>query len=106
KNRPTLHDRKKANNSVSAGNGAVRLHFRLGLDVDLRHIVVAIQCERSLIGPAQKFSRAQLLAWVKKKDCPGVTRSTRCMSAAGLVTRCTKSCLGPEHTALSPRRCD
>ena len=73
KNRPTLHDRKNANNSVSAGNGAVRLHFRLGLDVDLRHIVAAIQCERSLIGPAQKFSRAQLLAWVKKKIAQGHT---------------------------------
>lgn len=73
KNRPTLHDRKNANNSVSAGNGAVRLHFRLGLDVDLRHIVAAIQCERSLIGRAQKFSRAQLLAWVKKKIAQGHT---------------------------------
>ena len=73
KNRPTLHDRKNANNSVSAGNGAVRLHFRLGLDVDLRHIVAAIECERSLIGPAQKFSRAQLLAWVKEKIAQGHT---------------------------------
>jgi len=71
KNKPTLHDRKNANNLVSAGNGAVRLHFKLGLDVDLRHIVAAIQCERSLIGPAQKFSRAQLLAWVKKKIAEG-----------------------------------
>jgi transposase len=67
KNKPTLHDRKNANNLASAGNGAVRLHFKLGLGVDLRHIVAAIECERSLIGPAQKFSRAQLLAWVKKK---------------------------------------
>ena len=73
KNKPTLHDRKNANNLVSAGNGAVRLHFKLGLDVDLRHVVAAIQCERSLIGPAQKFSRAQLLAWVKKKIAQGHT---------------------------------
>src|SRR5215470_7084417 len=78
KNEPTLHDRENANNLVSAGNGAVRLHFKLGLDVDLRHIVAAIQCERSLIGPAQKFCRAQLLAWVKKR-LPRLTRSTRCM---------------------------
>ena len=71
KNKPTLHDRKNANNSLSAGNGAVGLHFKLGLDVDLRHIVAAIQCERSLLGRAQKFSRAQLLAWVKEKIAQG-----------------------------------
>jgi transposase len=73
KNKPTLHDRENANNLVSAGNGAERLHFKLGLDVDLRHIVAAIQCEGSLIGPAQKFSRAELLAWVKKKIAQGHT---------------------------------
>jgi transposase len=73
KNKATLHDRENANNLVSAGNGAVRLHFKLGLDVDLRHIVAGIQCERSLIGPAQKFTRGQLLAWVKKKIAQGDT---------------------------------
>jgi transposase len=73
KNKPTLHDRENANNLVSAGNGAVRLHFKLGLDVDLRHIVAGIQCERSLIGPAQKFTRIQLLEWVKKKIAQGHT---------------------------------
>jgi hypothetical protein len=32
----------------------------LGLDVDLRQVVVGMQCERGRIGPARKFSREQL----------------------------------------------
>jgi transposase len=67
KNKPTLHDRENANNLVSAGNGAVRLHFKLGLDVELRNVAVAIQCERGPIGLAQKLSLQQLIALVKQK---------------------------------------
>jgi len=45
--------------------------LKLGLDVDLRSMAVAIQCERSAIGPARKFSREQLIAWVKQKIASG-----------------------------------
>ena len=45
--------------------------MKLGLDVDLRNIAVAIQCERSAIGPARKFSREQLLGWVKRQIASG-----------------------------------
>ena len=45
--------------------------FKLGLDVDLKNIVTAIQCGHGEIKPAQKFSRAQLVAWVKEKVAAG-----------------------------------
>jgi len=45
--------------------------FKLGLDVDLKNIVTAIQCDRGVIALAQKFSRAQLLAWIKKQIAAG-----------------------------------
>ena len=45
--------------------------WKLGLDVDLRSITVAIQCERGTIGPARKFTREQLIAWVKQKRAQG-----------------------------------
>ena len=44
---------------------------KLGLDVDLRNIVVAIQCDNGLIAPAQKFSRARLIAWVREQIAAG-----------------------------------
>ena len=49
-----------------------QLHvFKLGLDVDLNHIVTAIQCDHGPIASAQKFSRAQLLKWVREKIAAG-----------------------------------
>ena len=45
--------------------------WKLGLDVDLRNIAVAMQCGRGTIGPARKFSREQLLEWVKQKVTQG-----------------------------------
>ena len=86
KNKATLHDENKFNNSSPAGNQAMGQVWKLGLDVDLRNIAVAIQCERGTIGPARKFSRAQLIDWVKKKV--GKARwCIRCRSAADLATR-------------------
>jgi len=67
KNNTTLHDKNNRINCTGASNSAVRLSFKLGLDVDLRNIVVAIQCERGTIALAQKWTRAQLIAWVKEK---------------------------------------
>jgi transposase len=71
KNNPTLHDEIEHNNYGAADNGAVPQRFKLGLDVDLRAIAVAIQCGRGRIGPARKFSREQLIGWVKEQVAQG-----------------------------------
>jgi transposase len=71
KNNSTLHDEIELNKVGSAGNGAVGRRFKLGLDVDLRNIVVVIQSGQSTIGPARKFSRAQLIIWVKQQVAQG-----------------------------------
>jgi transposase len=75
-NTTTLHDEREFNNSEASSKEAKGQEWKLGLDVDLRHIVAAIECERSWIGPAQKFSRVQLLAWVKEKIAQGHTVHT------------------------------
>ncbi|HZD06845.1 MAG TPA: IS110 family transposase, partial [Candidatus Limnocylindrales bacterium] len=69
----TLHDEKDNNNSNGSGNAALGRTWKLGLDVDLRSIAVAIQCGGGVIGPARKFSREQLLEWVKQKVAQGHT---------------------------------
>jgi hypothetical protein len=51
--------------------------FKLGLDVDLHFVVTAIQCERGTIALAQKFTRAQLIAWVQKQIARGHERAYR-----------------------------
>src|SRR5437588_10810888 len=74
KNKTTLHDEIECNNLSKSGNGAVgqrRRCFKLGLDVELRNVAVAIQCERGGIGPAQKLSLQQLIGWVKQKVAQG-----------------------------------
>jgi transposase len=67
----TLHDKSNLIKASSYGNEARGQLLKLGLDVDLRNIAVAIQCERGAIGPARKFSREQLIAWVKQKIALG-----------------------------------
>ena len=70
KNKTTLHDEIECNNLGKSGNGAVgqrRRCFKLGLDVELRNVAVAIQCEGGPIGPAQELSLQQLIGWVKQK---------------------------------------
>jgi len=77
KNKPTLHDEVELNNSIVRGNGAVvPQHFKLGLDVELRKVAVAIQCGQGLIGLTQKFSLPQLIGWVKQKVAAGHTVDT------------------------------
>lgn len=41
--------------------------FQLGMDVDLRNIVVAVQCDGGEIKRAQPFTRARLLEWVRRQ---------------------------------------
>jgi len=67
----TLHDKSNLIKASSDGNEAMGQLLKLGLDVDLRNIAVAIQCERGAIGPARKFTREQLIAWVKQKSALG-----------------------------------
>jgi transposase len=76
KNNTTPHDQTDTITSTAAGNAPVRHTFKLGLDVDLKNIVVATQCERDTIGPAQKLSRGQLIVWVQDQVAAGHTVHT------------------------------
>jgi hypothetical protein len=67
----TLHDELELNNSRAGSKEAIGQVWKLGLDVDLRHVVVAMQCERGPIGLARKFTREQLIGWVKQKRARG-----------------------------------
>jgi transposase len=67
----TLHDRSNLNKPGAGGNRAMGQVLKLGLDVDLRNIAVAIQWERGTIGPARKFSRERLIGWVQQKIALG-----------------------------------
>jgi transposase len=71
-NTTTLHDEIKFNDQ-EPGSKAVKEPevWKLGLDVDLRQVVVGMQCSRSTIGPAWKFRREQLIEWVKQKRAQG-----------------------------------
>jgi hypothetical protein len=52
-NTTTLHDERELNNSAGGFKEAKCLQvWKLGLDVDLRQVVVGIECERGGIGPA------------------------------------------------------
>lgn len=67
----TLHDELELNNWKSGSKEAIAERLKLGLDVDLRNVAVAIQFGRGAIGTAQKFSRERLIAWVKQKVAEG-----------------------------------
>jgi len=72
KNRTTtLHDERELNNSKAGSKEAKSQVWKMGLDVDLRYIVVAVQCGRGRIEPARKFLRAQFIAWVKERTAAG-----------------------------------
>src|SRR5215467_14618819 len=72
KNRTTtLHDERELNNSKAGSKEAKSQVWKMGLEVDLRYIVVAMQCGRGRIEPARKFLRAQFIAWVKERTAAG-----------------------------------
>jgi transposase len=71
KENPTLHDSNIKAKTPHQSNAPVCAVLKLGLDVDLRNIVVAMQYGNSVIEHAQKFSRARLIAWVKEKVVAG-----------------------------------
>ena len=68
---PTLHDKNNATNSTAAGNAPVRHIFRLGLDVDMKCVVTAIQCDQGTPALAQEFSRERLVDWVRQQTSAG-----------------------------------
>ena len=67
----TPHTETDINPSAAADKSAVRHVFTLGLDVDLRFVVTAIQCDQGVIPLARKLTRGQLVAWVKEKVLAG-----------------------------------
>jgi transposase len=69
----TLHDGVEFNNSPASGQGGKGEVWKVGLDVDLRTIAVALQCERGAISLGRKMSRQELLEWVKRKVNEGHT---------------------------------
>jgi len=73
---PTPHTETDNNPSAAADKSAVRHVFTLGLDVDLRFVVTALQCDQGVIAPARKYTRAQLVTWVKEKVAAGHTVRT------------------------------
>src|SRR6478609_9834364 len=73
---PTPHTETDINPSAMADKPVVRHVFTLGLDVDLRFVVTAIQCDQGVIPPARKLTRGQLVTWVKEKVLAGHTVHT------------------------------
>jgi transposase len=80
-NNATLHDMNTTtqnrtghnieNTTTKTPGSASQQHFKLGLDVDLRYVAVAIQCDQGVIAPARKLVRAQLIAWIREKIAAG-----------------------------------
>ena len=75
-NNPTLHSEANLTPTTPTDKSAVRHVFTLGLDVDLKFVVTAIQCDQGVIPPARKYTRAQLVAWVKAQVTAGHTVRT------------------------------
>ena len=73
---PTRHTGTDNNPSPAPDKSAVRHTYTLGLDVDLHFVVTAIQCDQGVIAPARKYTRAQLVAWVKEQVLAGHTVRT------------------------------
>ena len=64
----TLHDEIKFSDRAPASKAVKEAEvWKLGLDVDLRNVAVAMQCGRGAISLGRKMSRQQLLEWVKQK---------------------------------------
>ena len=66
-----IHDMNTTAQNSTQRNPALRLVFKLGLDVDLHFVVTAIQCGQGAIALAQKFTRPWLLDWVRKQVAGG-----------------------------------
>src|SRR5947208_16961066 len=66
-NTTTLHDcTLESIRFGGCGNSEAKV-WKLGLDIELRAVAVAMQCGRGVIEPAAKWSREQRLQRVKEK---------------------------------------
>src|SRR5882762_122231 len=70
-NTTTLHDCTLEGIRFGGCGNSEAMVWKLGLDIELRAVAVAMQCGRGVIGPAAKWSREQLLRWVKEKRARG-----------------------------------
>jgi transposase len=67
----TLHGGTVEGIRLDGGDNSEAMQWKLGLDIELRAVAVAMQCGRGVIGPAAKWTRQQLIAWVKQKRVRG-----------------------------------
>jgi transposase len=69
----TLHDENNSNNRTLEDNDfpARAVVWKLGLDIELRQVAVAVQRGHGAIGLAAKWTREQLIDWVKEKTEQG-----------------------------------
>src|SRR6266496_3245721 len=70
-NTTTLHDCTLEGIRFGGCGNSEAMVWKLGLDIELRAVAVARQCGRGAIGLAVKWSREQLLQWVKEKRAQG-----------------------------------
>jgi len=70
-NTTTLHDCTLESIRFGGCGNSEAMVWKLGLDIELRAVAVAMQYGRGVIGPAVKWSREQLLQWVKEKRARG-----------------------------------
>src|SRR2546423_2365850 len=70
-NTTTLHDCTLESIRFGGCGNSEAMVWKLGLDIELRAVAVAMQCGRGVIGPGAKWSREQLLQWVKEKRARG-----------------------------------
>src|SRR6266404_6140073 len=66
-NTTTLHDCTLEGIRFGGCGNSEAMVWKLGLDIELRAVAVAMQCGRGVIGPAAKWSREQLIEWVKER---------------------------------------
>ena len=71
KRKPTLHGGEKNINPSGGSNPGIQHVFQLGMDVDLRNLVVAVQCDGGEIARAQPWTRTRLLEWVRRQVSAG-----------------------------------
>ena len=84
---------------------AVRHVFKLGLDVDLRCVVTASQCDAGDIPLARKLTREQLLAWVRAQLAQGHAVHTVYEACGfGYTLHFALVAAGAQSLVITPRR--
>ena len=62
-----MHDMNTTTQNPPQGNPTMHPMLKLGLDVDLQQITVTVQSDHQHPKPAQSFSGARLVQWVREK---------------------------------------